>query len=65
MTVLLFSEDDGVYLGIVWVFSNISGLITFLPDGTIHTINENFAIMLFGYSSAALMGKVNYPTYNI
>ncbi|XP_021379367.1 PAS domain-containing serine/threonine-protein kinase-like isoform X2 [Mizuhopecten yessoensis] len=50
-------EDDGVYLGIVWVFSGISGLITFLPSGKIHTINDNFALLLFGYSKAQLVGK--------
>ncbi|XP_060066134.1 PAS domain-containing serine/threonine-protein kinase-like [Ylistrum balloti] len=50
-------EDDGVYLGIVWVFSGISGLITLLPSGKIHTINDNFALLLFGYSKAQLIGK--------
>ncbi|XP_033726773.1 PAS domain-containing serine/threonine-protein kinase-like [Pecten maximus] len=50
-------EDDGVYLGIVWVFSGISGLITILPSGKIHTINDNFALLLFGYSQAQLIGK--------
>lgn len=53
-------RDDGesVYVGILWVFSNISGLVTMLPDGTINSINENFALMLFGYSRADLIGKV-------
>ncbi|XP_069106167.1 PAS domain-containing serine/threonine-protein kinase-like [Argopecten irradians] len=50
-------EDDGVYLGIVWVFSGISGLITIQPSGKIHTINDNFALLLFGYSKAQLIGK--------
>lgn len=45
-------------MGILWVFSNISGLVTMLPDGTINSINENFALMLFGYSRADLIGKV-------
>ena len=47
-----------VYRGVVWVFANISGLITFLPDGTLHSINENFALVLFGYSQEELVGKV-------
>nr|XP_011431433.3 PAS domain-containing serine/threonine-protein kinase isoform X1 [Crassostrea gigas] len=52
-------QDDrkSVYVGILWVFSNISGLVTMLPDGTINSINENFALMLFGYSRADLIGK--------
>jgi len=49
-----------VYRGVVWVFANISGLVTFLPDGTIHSINENFALVLFGYSQDQLVGKVRF-----
>ncbi|XP_076082867.1 PAS domain-containing serine/threonine-protein kinase-like [Mytilus galloprovincialis] len=48
---------DNIYLGIVWVFSSISGLITFFPDGKIQSINENFSRLLFGYSSDELIGK--------
>ena len=48
-----------MYEGIVWVFTNISGMITFLPDGSIHSINNNFALMMFGYSSQELIGKVS------
>ncbi len=57
----MFVDDDeyvDVYLGVVWVFANISGMITFLPDGTIHSINNNFSLMLFGFSSDELIGKV-------
>ena len=49
-----------VYRGVVWVFANISGLVTFLPDGTLHSINENFALVLFGYSQDQLVGKVRF-----
>lgn len=49
---------ENIYVGILWVFSNISGLLTLMPDGTINSINENFALMLFGYSRADLIGKV-------
>ena len=51
-------EEKLVYRGVIWVFANISGLITFLPDGTIHSINENFSLMLFGYKTRDLIGKV-------
>ena len=51
-------------MAIIWVFSNISGMITMLPDGTIHSINENFALMLFGYTQKELVGKViEHPQY--
>ena len=51
-------EVDDVYMGLIWVFANISGMITFLPDGAITSINNNFALMLFGYSAEELIGKV-------
>ncbi|XP_062050173.1 PAS domain-containing serine/threonine-protein kinase isoform X2 [Lepus europaeus] len=41
----------------VWVFCTISGLITLQPDGTIYGINHSFALMLFGYGKAELLGK--------
>ncbi|XP_037380198.1 PAS domain-containing serine/threonine-protein kinase [Talpa occidentalis] len=47
----------GGYSASVWVFSTISGLITLLPDGTIYGINHSFALMLFGYGKAELLGK--------
>ncbi|XP_078066251.1 PAS domain-containing serine/threonine-protein kinase [Mustelus asterias] len=46
-----------VFSGIVWVFTTISGLITLLPDGAIHSLNNNFALMLFGYENRELLGK--------
>ncbi|XP_013389166.1 PAS domain-containing serine/threonine-protein kinase isoform X1 [Lingula anatina] len=46
-----------VYTGTVWVFANISGMVTFLPDGTIHTCNHYFALMLFGYTQQELVDK--------
>ncbi|GFS51752.1 hypothetical protein NPIL_417251 [Nephila pilipes] len=45
------------YEGTVWVFSNISGLITLLPDGTIHSCNTNFSLLFFGYTQDELVGK--------
>nr|XP_014346497.1 PREDICTED: PAS domain-containing serine/threonine-protein kinase-like [Latimeria chalumnae] len=56
-------EDDtsgtvpSVYSGVIWVFTTISGLIALQPDGTIHSINNNFALMLFGYEKKELKGK--------
>lgn len=58
------SEKEGgspaVYRGVVWVFANISGMITVLPDGSIHSCNTNFSLMLFGYSQTQLQGKVRF-----
>ncbi|XP_004386571.1 PAS domain-containing serine/threonine-protein kinase [Trichechus manatus latirostris] len=45
------------YTASVWVFCTISGLVTLLPDGTIYGINHSFALMLFGYGKAELLGK--------
>lgn len=52
------ATPSGGYSASVWVFSTISGLITLLPDGTIYGINHSFALMLFGYGRAELLGKV-------
>uniref|UniRef100_A0A8C2NF01 PAS domain-containing serine/threonine-protein kinase n=1 Tax=Capra hircus TaxID=9925 RepID=A0A8C2NF01_CAPHI len=51
------ATPSGGYSASVWVFSTISGLITLLPDGTIYGINHSFALMLFGYGRAELLGK--------
>ncbi|XP_011784943.1 PREDICTED: PAS domain-containing serine/threonine-protein kinase isoform X3 [Colobus angolensis palliatus] len=45
------------YCASIWVFCTISGLITLLPDGTIHGINHSFALTLFGYGKTELLGK--------
>ena len=41
------------------MFANISGMISILPDGTIHSINQNFATQLFGYTEMDLIGQVS------
>ncbi|XP_067138558.1 PAS domain-containing serine/threonine-protein kinase-like [Centruroides vittatus] len=46
-----------IYSGVIWVFANISGMITILPNGTIHSCNTNFSQMLFGFSQEELIGK--------
>jgi hypothetical protein len=51
-------DEDGLYEAVVCVYLNISGLITVLPDGSIHSVNEHFALLLFGQSKASLIGQV-------
>ncbi|XP_046864972.1 PAS domain-containing serine/threonine-protein kinase-like isoform X2 [Xenia sp. Carnegie-2017] len=53
-------EDEcrsSTFSAIVWVFSNISGLISVLPNGDIYSCNKNFTFMLFGYTDEDLVGK--------
>lgn len=54
------AEEVACYRGLVWVFSNISGMLSFSPDGTIRTCNRNFSLMLFGYSEQELVGQVRH-----
>ena len=42
----------------VIVYSALSGMVSFLPDGTIHGCNQHFSLMLFGYSQEELLKKV-------
>ncbi|NWJ01608.1 PASK kinase, partial [Crypturellus undulatus] len=51
------SFTDCHYSATVRVFSTISGIITLQPDGTIHGIQNSFALMLFGYEKEELLGK--------
>ena len=53
-----FPDDQQFFKGMVWVFANISGLVTFTPDGVVHSCNHNFSLMLFGYPEKELIGKV-------
>ena len=46
-----------MYQATVWVFANISGMITLRPNGTIHSLNENFGRLLFGYNRSELLGR--------
>ena len=54
-----FSANELFYKGMVWVFANISGLVTFTPEGVIHCCNHNFSMMLFGYQEKELVGRVS------
>ncbi|XP_058520295.1 PAS domain-containing serine/threonine-protein kinase [Ochotona princeps] len=51
------AAPEGGYSASIWVFCTISGLITLQPDGTIYGVNHSFALMLFGYGKAELLGK--------
>ena len=42
----------------VIVYAALSGMVSFLPDGTIYGCNHHFAVMLFGYSQEELLKKV-------
>ncbi|XP_039551037.1 PAS domain-containing serine/threonine-protein kinase isoform X2 [Pimephales promelas] len=54
----VLSPSTGVlYSGSVCVFAPSSCLLTLLPNGTIHSLNNPFSSMLFGYSSSQLHGK--------
>ncbi|CAH1774481.1 unnamed protein product [Owenia fusiformis] len=51
-------ESTGdVYSAVLWVFANISGMITVLGDGSIHSINNNFSLMLLGRPKEDVIGK--------
>lgn len=42
----------------VTVYAALSGMVSFLPDGTIYGCNHHFAVMLLGYSQEELLKKV-------
>ena len=44
------------------VYAALSGMVSFLPDGTIYGCNHHFAVMLFGYSQEELLKKVRVVT---
>ncbi|KAL4624734.1 PAS domain-containing serine/threonine-protein kinase [Arapaima gigas] len=45
------------YSAMVCVFTTLSGLLTLRPDGSILSINDNFALVLFGYKACELHKK--------
>ncbi|CAM4588551.1 unnamed protein product [Leuciscus chuanchicus] len=54
----VLSPSAGVlYSGSVCVFAPSSCLLTLLPNGTIHSLNNPFSSLLFGYNSSQLLGK--------
>ena len=44
--------------GRVIVYSAVSGMLSFFPDGTIHGCNHHFSLMMFGYNQQELVKKV-------
>ncbi|XP_034039788.1 PAS domain-containing serine/threonine-protein kinase [Thalassophryne amazonica] len=46
-----------VYLGTVWAFAPLSGLLVLHQDGSIYRIHSHLSLSLFGYSRDELMGK--------
>ena len=54
-----FSDSQLFFKAMVWVFANISGLVTLTPEGIIHSCNQNFSLLLFGYQEKELVGKVS------
>ena len=52
------SHVDFFVTGKVIVYSSLSGMVSLLPDGTIHGCNHHFALMLFGYTQQELVKKV-------
>ena len=42
----------------VIVYAALSGMVSFLSDGTIYGCNHHFAAMLFGYRGEELLKKV-------
>ncbi|XP_015780181.1 PREDICTED: PAS domain-containing serine/threonine-protein kinase-like [Acropora digitifera] len=52
-----FSDNQLFFKAMVWVFANISGLVTLTPEGLIHSCNQNFSLLLFGYQEKELVGK--------
>ena len=59
------------YKGFLWVFSNVSGLLTVDNSGKVTSCNDNFLRIFLGYFETELIGKVcenfsNFDTfYNI
>ncbi|XP_057191000.1 PAS domain-containing serine/threonine-protein kinase isoform X1 [Triplophysa rosa] len=54
----ILSPSSGVlYSGSVCVFAPGSCFVTLRPNGTIHSVNNIFSFLLFGYNSSQLLGK--------
>lgn len=52
------------YSGKITVYSTLSGMISFLPDGKIHGCNHHFVLMLTGFTADQLKGKVSSTIFN-
>ena len=58
----IMADTAVVMKGKVTVYASLSGMISFLPNGTIHGCNHHFSLMLLGYTQDELVGKVQYCT---
>ncbi|XP_071958896.1 PAS domain-containing serine/threonine-protein kinase-like isoform X2 [Antedon mediterranea] len=56
-TGLSSSGASQCYQATIWVLANISGMLSVLDNGTIHSVNHNFSLMLFGFPKHELVGK--------
>lgn len=47
------------YSGTVWALVPLTGLLLLHPDGSIYSIQDHFALSLFGYTKDELLQKVS------
>lgn len=47
------------YSGTVWALAPLTGLLLLHPDGSIYSIQDHFALSLFGYTKDELLQKVS------
>lgn len=48
------------YSGTVWALVPLTGLLLLHPDGSIYSIQDHFALSLFGYTKDELLQKVSH-----
>ena len=48
-----------LYKGFMWVFANVSGLVTVSKNGCVTGCNDNFLRVFLGYYENELLNKVN------
>lgn len=48
------------YSGTVWALVPLTGLLLLHPDGSIYSIQDHFALSLFGYTNDELLQKVSH-----
>ena len=52
-------QDSSIVNAKVTIYAQLSGMISFLRDGTIHGCNHHITMMLFGYSQQELVKQVD------
>eukprot|EP00117_Sycon_ciliatum_P050612 scpid17025/ scgid35707/ PAS domain-containing serine/threonine-protein kinase len=53
----VFKHPDCALCVVVWIYANLSGLMTVRENGAIHSCNSSFSRRLFGYDESDLVGK--------